>query len=82
MPHVFNVSVDLRSVKDVQSTSGQIFLKYTCPQVFDSQKPFFTNLIAPRKTETLMPHSYAMYEIVTPRSTMLAALCAQVTHAH
>jgi hypothetical protein len=77
MPHIFNIGVDLRSIQDLQNKEGHVFLKYTCPPVFGSNKQFHTHMITPRKVETLLPHSYAMYELLAPRGVINAGLREQ-----
>ena len=72
--HVFNVGVDLRSIQDIKETSGQVFLKYSYPHVFGTSKPFHTHMVEPRKAETLMPHSYALHEMLARRTALLSGL--------
>ena len=75
--HVFNIGVDLRSIADVKETSGQLFLKYSYPQVFGTSKPFHTHTVDPRRAETLLPHSYALHEMTARRTALLSGLRSQ-----
>jgi hypothetical protein len=72
--HVFNIGVDLRSLQDIKETSGQVFLKYSYPNVFGTSKPFHTHMIEPRRSETLVPHSYALHEMMARRTALLTGL--------
>lgn len=72
--HVFNIGVDLRSLQDIKETSGQVFLKYSYPHVFGTSKPFHTHMIEPRRSETLVPHSYALHEMMARRTALLTGL--------
>jgi hypothetical protein len=72
--HVFNIGVDLRSLQDIKETSGQVFLKYSYPHVFGTSKPFHTHMVEPRKAETLVPHSYALHEMLARRTALLTGL--------
>ncbi len=72
--HVFNIGVDLRSLQDIKETNGKVFLKYSYPHVFGTPKPFHTHMIEPRRAETLVPHSYALHEMMARRTALLTGL--------
>jgi hypothetical protein len=57
-----------------EATGGQIYLRYTYPQVLGTAKPFSTNTVAPRRAETLLPHSYATHQLMGQRRVVRQVL--------
>ncbi|XP_072167359.1 centrosomal protein of 120 kDa-like [Diadema setosum] len=85
--HHFCFSIDLRSIKDVlTSTNLSIFLRYTYP-FFGSSAPIMTHppVEVRRHTEVLLPHSFCAFDFATTpqqlRETLLRVpLLVEVWH--
>ncbi|XP_006812274.1 centrosomal protein of 120 kDa-like [Saccoglossus kowalevskii] len=65
--HHYSFSIDLRSIKDVDTpTAVNIFLRYTYP-FFGSSAPIMTHppVEVRRNTEVLLPHSFCAFDFAT-----------------
>ncbi|XP_070542235.1 centrosomal protein of 120 kDa-like isoform X2 [Ptychodera flava] len=66
--HHFCFSIDMRSIKDVDTpTAANVFLRYTYP-FFGSSAPIITHppVEVRRHTEVLLPHSFCAFDFATP----------------